>query len=91
MIITQEIIDKIHDEASLWGVKKLILFGSALNDPQNAHDIDLAAEPMTWDLLGYIAKLEEEIGITIDIVPLKPSNRFTRTLEANGKVIYESN
>jgi len=31
----------IHASAKEYGVKEIVLFGSSLRDPENAHDIDL--------------------------------------------------
>ena len=64
----------------------MILFGSALDKPENARDIDIACDGIQgWKLYEMAARLENELGASLDIVPLSPPNRFTRLIEAKGK------
>jgi len=44
MRVTQEHINKAVELAKEYGATRLILFGSALSDPQNARDLDLAID-----------------------------------------------
>jgi len=74
--------------AKVYGATRLILFGSALKDPKQARDLDLAFEGVTgWKLYELGARLEEELGVSLDIVPLSPPTRFTRLIESRGKVL----
>jgi hypothetical protein len=51
-------------------------------------DIDLACDGVPgWKLYELAARLEEELKISIDILPLSPQSRFTRYIEARGKVL----
>ncbi|MGA1841611.1 MAG: nucleotidyltransferase family protein [bacterium] len=77
--------------AKEFGIKKLILFGSALEDSEKARDLDLACDGLSgWKIFEFGAKVEEELRITVDIVPLNPATRFTQYIEKKGKVIYAS-
>ena len=77
--------------AKEFGTKKLILFGSALEDPENAKDLDLACEGLSgWKIFELGAKVEEELHIPVDIFPLSPITRFTKYIEKKGEIIYES-
>jgi len=82
----QEQFDAIALTAKSYGATRLILFGSALNTPETARDIDLACDGVSgWKLYELAARLEEEINFPLDLVPLTPANRFTRMIERRGK------
>jgi predicted nucleotidyltransferase len=67
----------------------LILFGSALEDPENANDLDLACDGVEgWKIFELGARLEELIAAPVDLIPLSLSTRFTKYVEKQGKVIY---
>jgi predicted nucleotidyltransferase len=70
------------------GVTRLILFGSALNSPESAHDLDLACDGLTgWDFFTFSAEIEEALDIPVDMVPLSPASPFTAKIEREGVVI----
>ncbi len=88
MAINQAQIETIVSTAKAYGATRLILFGSAVDIPQKARDIDLACDGVAgWKLYEMAARLEEELGTTLDIVPLSPPTRFTKYVEAKGKVL----
>jgi len=90
MAITSLQIDRCVSIASKFGAKRLILFGSAMESPETARDIDLACDGVDgWKLFELGASIEEEIGIPVDIVPLEPTTRFTRYIAKKGRVVYE--
>jgi predicted nucleotidyltransferase len=81
-------IDRIKQLARSYGSTRLILFGSALDNPSEAQDIDLACDGIKgWKLYEFAAKLEDELRIPFDVIPLSPSNRFTKYIEEKGKII----
>jgi predicted nucleotidyltransferase len=91
MGITQSQIEQCIILAKEFGIKKLILFGSAVDDPEKARDLDLACDGLPgWKIFEFGAKVEEELHIPVDIVPLNPTTRFTRYIEKKGKIIYAS-
>ncbi|HLG31335.1 MAG TPA: hypothetical protein VI387_14085, partial [Candidatus Brocadiales bacterium] len=74
--------------AKSYGATRLILFGSAMEMPAEAGDIDIACDGVPgWKLYELAARLEEELETSLDIVPLSPPTRFTRHIEAKGKVL----
>jgi len=88
MAIRQAQIERIVTLARAYGATRLILFGSAYETPKEARDIDLACEGVPgWKLFELAAKLEEELETNLDIMPLSPPTRFTRHIEAKGKVL----
>lgn len=88
MAVHQEQIDQAIALAKDFGVTRLILFGSAATEPKQARDLDLACDGITgWKLYELGARLEEELQIPLDLVPLSPPTRFTRIIERRGKVL----
>ncbi len=88
MAIGQMQIDRIITLAKAYGATRLILFGSAVEMPDKARDIDLACDGVQgWKLYEFAARLEEELQTNLDIVPLNPPSRFTKFIEMRGKVL----
>jgi predicted nucleotidyltransferase len=85
MNIGKETFDTITTIAREYGATQMILFGSALENPADARDIDLACAGVTgWKLFELAARLENTLHINFDLIPLTPSSRFTRHIEAHG-------
>jgi len=81
-------IDRIIRLAKVYGATRLILFGSSVESPQTARDIDLACDGVPgWKLYELAAKIEVELNVPLDIVPLTPSTRFTQNIEKRGKIL----
>lgn len=88
MAISQPQLQKIISLAKAYGAVRLILFGSSVDAPEQARDIDLACDGVPgWKLYELAARLEEELHASLDIIPLSPSTRFTRLIERRGKVL----
>jgi len=88
MVIDKLQIEKIITLAKIYGVTRLILFGSAAEKPSEAKDIDLACDGVKgWKLYELAARLEDELKTPLDIVPLSPPSRFTRYIEKKGKIL----
>jgi predicted nucleotidyltransferase len=88
MGITERQIAKAVALAKEYGATRMILFGSALEEPKQARDLDLAFDGVAgWKLYELGARLEEELEVSLDIVPLSPPTRFTRLIESKGKVL----
>lgn len=89
MIITQQHVDTIIRRAKEYGATKVILFGSALESPGDAQDIDLAADIPGLALYAFAGQLEHDLRCTIDIVPLNLDTPFVQTVKERGIVLYE--
>jgi uncharacterized protein len=88
MIIQQKQLDRIVEIAQSFGAKRLILFGSAVANPERARDIDLACDGVSgWKLYALGARLEEELQMPLDLIPLTPPTRLTRRIEAQGTAL----
>lgn len=80
--------EKIKELAIAYGATRLILFGSAVDNPEEARDVDLACDGVQgWKLFELAARIEEELHTPLDIVPLSPPTRFTRLIEKRGRVL----
>lgn len=89
MPITTVDLRKAVEIARAYGATKLILFGSYLEDPQKARDLDLAVDGVPgWKLFELAARLEEALRIPLDLVPLSADTPLTRRVEAHGEVLY---
>ncbi len=81
-------IERIKTLAKAYGATRLILFGSAVDMPKKARDIDIACDGIPgWKLYEFAARVEDELKVSLDIIPLSPSTRFTRLIEKKGKVL----
>ena len=88
MAIKQDQLDRVIALAKAYGATRLILFGSAAATPEQARDLDLACDGVSgWSLYALGARLEEELQIPLDLIPLTPATRFTRSIEQRGKVL----
>jgi len=88
MAVYKAQIDKIIALAKAYGATRLILFGSAAEKPEEARDIDIACDGVPgWKLFEFAARLEDELGALLDIVPLSPPTPFTKYIETKGKVL----
>ncbi|WP_243374404.1 DNA polymerase III subunit beta [Geotalea sp. SG265] len=86
MAFNQAQLDKITALAKSYGATRLILFGSAHEHPEAARDIDLACDGVPgWKLYELAARLEDEINVPLDLIPLTPPNRFTQMIERRGR------
>jgi predicted nucleotidyltransferase len=89
--MNQTTINRCADIARTFGVTKLILFGSALKSPETAADVDFACEGLVgWDLFRFGAKLEEALGKSVDVIPVRPDDRFSQYVAQRGRIVYEA-
>jgi len=88
MALKEEYCERIREVAKGYGATRLILFGSSVDDPDEARDIDLACDGVPgWRLYEFAARLEEELHAPLDVVPLSPPTRFTHLIEKRGRVL----
>lgn len=72
--------------APQFGPRRLLLFGSGLENPAAAHDLARAGVP-GWKLFELASALEEALGVPLDLVPLDPPTPFTRLIEKRARVL----
>jgi predicted nucleotidyltransferase len=91
MAITRENLDMVTNILRRYGATRVVIFGSALESPAEARDLDLAVDGIQgWDLYRAGAEAERVLGIHLDLIPLAPPSRFTRYIERKGRVLYAS-
>jgi len=88
MAIDQSKIDRVVELARSYGATRLILFGSMVKTPSAARDIDIACDGVPgWKLYELAAKIEDELEVPLDIIPLRPATRLTMKIENEGKTL----
>jgi predicted nucleotidyltransferase len=79
----------IHASAKEYGVEEIILFGSSLRDPENAHDIDLGVLGIVPEkFFAFYGDLLMKLRKPLDLVDLSDSTKFTALILKRGKKIY---
>jgi predicted nucleotidyltransferase len=74
--------------ARRFGAERLLLFGSALENPATARDLDLACAGVPgWKLFELSSALEDTLRVPLDLVPLAPPTPFTRLIEKRARVL----
>jgi predicted nucleotidyltransferase len=89
MALTLQDIDRALQVLVRNGATKVILFGRAASSLQEARDLDLACSGIEgWDLYRVAAELEQELPVTVDLVPLTPGDRFSEYIVKKGRVLH---
>jgi len=82
------ILSQATNTAREFGATRLLLFGSAMEAPERARDLDMACAGVPgWKLFELAAALEERLHLPVDLVPLDPPTAFTRMIEKRGRVL----
>jgi predicted nucleotidyltransferase len=85
MTISKEQINLCISLAREFGARKLILFGSGLEETGSFNDIDLACDGIAgWKLYEFGARLEELLAIPVDLVALNPPNALYKVYRKKG-------
>lgn len=88
-LMPNEMINKAIEICRKHGVTRLILFGSAVHNLENAQDIDLAVEGVEgWGLIELAAEIENNLMINVDVVPIEGNSRFMNHVLPKSKVLY---
>ena len=82
-------LDQAISIARAFGATRLVVFGSYVDDPETARDLDLAVAGVKgWKLYELAARLEETLHVPLDVISLDDSNLITRQAEHYGEVLY---
>ena len=86
-------MDHIHTAVRIardFGATRVVLFGSALDRPAQARDLDLAVEGVPgWTFYALGARLDRTLGVPVDLVALDDPTPFSRHIEGAGRVLYD--
>ena len=81
--------DVIVSYAKQFGVQEIYLFGSSLDDPEHAHDIDLAVKGLSATaFFTFYGKLLRYLSKPVDVVNLSKPSRFTEYIQSQAQKIY---
>ena len=84
----ETVLPKVVRVARQFGATRLLLFGSALENPAKVRDLDLACAGVSgWKFFELSAALEESLGMPLDLVPLDPPTPFTRLIEKRSRAL----
>lgn len=82
---------KIIETSKEFGAKKVLLFGSSLEDIETAHDIDIAVSGIKpREFFKYYGKVSMAVNVEVDIVDLDDLRKHLyKKILSKGKVLYE--
>ncbi|OGJ85597.1 MAG: hypothetical protein A2268_16470 [Candidatus Raymondbacteria bacterium RifOxyA12_full_50_37] len=90
-MVTKKQIDTCVEVAKKYGIRKLMLFGSANDDMNHARDIDLLCYGLSEiDVLRMSGEIENRTGILVDAIPADQETPFVRMNVVRGKVLYDA-
>jgi predicted nucleotidyltransferase len=83
-------LEKIIAISKEFGVEKILLFGSCLEDIESAQDIDIAVKGVKPEkFFEMYGKILGVIDSEIDLIPLEDAREhFSKRIFEKGKVIY---
>lgn len=84
-------VSKIVAISEKFGAKKVLLFGSCIENVEAAHDIDIAVSGIKpKDFFKYYSKVFLAVDDELDVVDLDDAREHIyKRILAKGKVIYE--
>lgn len=89
-MISSNLIETVRACAKDFGVKSVWLFGSALDDEDQATDIDLAVEGLVPEkFFDFYGRLFFELPKPVDLVDLEQDQPITAIVRSKGVRIYE--
>ena len=88
-MISEEDKNIIADLAHRYQVKRVLLFGSALDPNKEAQDIDLAIEGFPPEnFFSFYGDLIFGLSKPVDLVDLSGDTKFNRLIRREGRIIY---
>ncbi|HHT9126260.1 MAG TPA: nucleotidyltransferase family protein [Candidatus Brocadiia bacterium] len=84
-------LGKIIDISKEFGIEKVLLFGSCLEDVETAQDIDIAVSGINpRDFFKYYGKVSMVVDDEVDIFDLDDlREHLCKRILSKGKVLYE--
>lgn len=84
-------IDKkiIQDISKKYHAKRVLLFGSSLDDTRESHDIDIAVEGIPpKDFFKYYGDLMLKLSKPVDVIDLSETSKFIKLIQKEGRLLY---
>lgn len=80
---------KIQELSRKYHVKKVLLFGSSLDNSRESRDIDIAVEGISpKDFFKFYGDLLFKLSKPVDVVDLSGSSKFIQLIQSDGVLIY---
>jgi len=90
MIISSQKMSAIIELLRKFGARRIFLFGSYLDKPEKANDLDLAVEGIPLNrLLDADVELSGILSMPFDLISSEENPDFFRIVREYGKVLYE--
>lgn len=86
MQITPQHLATIVERAERCGVRKVVLFGGALEHPNDTEDIDIAVDAP--DFIAFAVDLDAHLSCSVDVVPIQRGTPFIEHILQKGRVLY---
>lgn len=89
--VRKRLVEDGKDIFKKFNVKKVILFGSVLENRMSLKsDIDILVDPLPADLFySFHCQLEEKLNLTIDLHTMGDDSKFIEKILQRGEVVYE--
>jgi predicted nucleotidyltransferase len=80
---------KIREVSEKYHAKRVLLFGSSLDDTRESRDIDIAVEGISLrDFFKYYGELMLKLSKPIDVIDLSGKSKFTELIQQEGVMLY---
>jgi predicted nucleotidyltransferase len=90
MPVTQEHLDQVVEIARRHGADRVLLFGSAVDDPERARDIDIAVGGVKgWEFYGMVGDMLELLPVPVDVIDLDSKSEFVRLIKPYGRMLMD--
>lgn len=79
----------IQDISKKYHAKRVLLFGSSLDDTRQSHDIDIAVEGIPpEDFFKYYGDLMLKLSKPVDVIDLSETSKFIKLIQKEGRLLY---
>jgi predicted nucleotidyltransferase len=79
----------IRDLSAKYRIKRVLLFGSSMDDAKESRDIDLAVEGIAAkDFFKYYGDLLLSLSKPVDLIDLSETSKFVSLVKKEGVPIY---
>lgn len=90
MIVPEERMHRAVEALRGFGARRVLLFGSFLNAPDKANDVDLAVEGIPLNrLLEANVAAYEILKVPLDLVSREENPEFFDIVATRGKILFE--
>lgn len=91
MVVAEDRLRRAVDALRSMGARRVLLFGSYLDAPERARDVDLAVEGIPVDrLLDADVAVCEILDAPTDLVSREETPAFYEIVEKRGKVLFQA-